>query len=199
MGDRGAKSFLALATAVAALALPAVASGAPLAKSTFNDSVEGWKIVGDTAGDPERPDFVPTGGVTGGFAQVTDQAVGGVMYWRAPAKFRGNQIDAYDGTLAFALTQSAGDNQFEADDVVLEGGGLTLSGDGGASPPVFPLWGKYTMTLHQSSWADETNGDGVTGREMRKVLRDLDEVRIRAEYRTGDDTDGLDSVRLTAG
>jgi hypothetical protein len=198
MGDRKRQQGLlvAVGVAVAVLSLPAVASAKTLAKSTFKDSAEKWRIVGDTATDPEKPDFIATGGDPGGFIQAVDQAVGGVMYWRAPKAFLGNQKDAFGGTLSYSFQQSATDTQFDDEDIVLEGHGLTLSNSAVGSPPATPDWSTVTATLKGSSWQDDTNNDGVTRREFKRVLGDLDELQIRAEYRTGDDTDGLDSVFL---
>ena len=196
MGTMISRGGVALALVAGLLVTASSATAAPLAQSKFTDNVEGWKVIGDSATDPEKPDHIATGGNPGGFAQVTDQAIGGVMFWRAPAKFRGNLIDAYQGTLLFSLTQSATDTQFDDTDIVLEGGGLRLTAQTEPNPPLFPAWGEFGVSLSRPGWLDETNAEAATAKDMRKVLRDLNELLIRAEYRTGDDTDGLDSVKL---
>ena len=187
---------VAIVAAALCLILPAGASAKTLAKSTFKADADKWKVIGDVAGDPEKPNFIPTGGDPGGFIQIDDAAIGGVMYWRAPKKFLGDQRDAFGGTLSYSFQQSATDAQFDEDDIVLEGDGLRLSNDGVGNPPAAPDWSPVTSTLQGAAWDDVTNGDGVTNKEFKGVLGNLDALFIRAEYRTGNDTDGLDSVRL---
>jgi len=186
------------ATIAVAGALAPAATAKPIAKSTFDTASEGWKVVGDTSGDPEKPTQVPTGGNPGGYIEAEDAVTGGTMYWRAPAKYLGDKSSAYKGTLSFSLTQSENSSQFENDDVVLEGVGLRLILTDGISPnpPLFPNWGAYTAPLVKTLWFDQTNGEPASGQDMKAVLGDLDDLYIRAEYQSGADTDGLDSVKL---
>ena len=60
----------------------------------------------------------------------------------------------------------------------------------------FPVVDPYFISLSKLGWVDVDSGDPVTGAQMKSVLGDIDELRIRAEYRSGSDTDGLDSVKL---
>ena len=193
--------FLAAALGLLLL-VPSTASAKPLAKSTFTNGTEKWKVVGDVSGDPEKPDVIATGGNPGGFVQVTDQAVGGVMFWRAPDKFVGDQGAAYKGTLKFSLTQSASDTQFDDDDLILDGNHQTLILDLAENPPVFPVWGAVTTEFAPGAgWMDTTvlPPTPATGKDLKGVLNHLHDLYIRAEYRTGDDTDGLDTVILRHG
>src|SRR3954453_17312845 len=78
------------------MATPAEALGkAKTISSTFNTDTEGWVVVGDTTS--VTPTFVGSGGNPGGYAQTIDQVVGGVMEWKAPAKFRGAKSQWYEG------------------------------------------------------------------------------------------------------
>ena len=118
------------------------------------------------------------------------------MYWQAPAKFRGAREQWYEGRLDFDLKQSAVDTQFDADDVLLTGGGLTARLT--VSPNPATAWTHYSVTLSETAgWI--VNGAPATQANMRTVLGNLTDLRIRAEYRTGADTDGLDNVKLVPG
>ena len=91
---------------------------------------------------------------------------------------------------------------FEDDDVVLDSPGLRLVADAGASPGVFPTWSTYNVDLTKESFVDATdvgNPETATGKDMKKALRNLDNLYIRAEYRTGADTDAIDRVKLKSG
>jgi hypothetical protein len=183
------------AAAVAGLPLPAGAlPGASVVKSEFATKVEGWSVAGDTTSVAAT--FVPTGGNPGGFAQTIDQAVGGIMYWVAPGKFRGERSAMYGGRLEYDLQQSATDSQFTADDIVLTGGGVTLTTSAGPAPGI--TWTHYSVPLVAGSgW--KVGGVDATEAQVRAALADVTDLRIRAEYRDGADTDGLDNVLLVPG
>ena len=176
--------------------LAETAAAAPIAKSNFNSGTEGWKVVGDQAAGREDPTPIATGGDPGPYVEAEDAATGGTMYWRAPGKFRGDILAAFEGSLTFSLTQSSSANQFDNDDVILEGAATRLVFDLPANPAVFPLWTSYSVGLGKTGWTDETNKEPATRRDMRQVLQDVDELQIRAEYVSGNDTDGLDTVKL---
>lgn len=174
---------------------PASAATTPLAiKSTFNASNEGWRVIGDTTA--EAATFRSTGGNPGGYAEAADAATGGVMYWLAPAKFLGDRSGFYEGKLLFDLRQSATDTQFDDNDVELEGGGLTLTFNHSPNPGT--NWTHYAISLRET--AGWRNGSvAATEADMRNALKNLTALRIRAEFRTGADTDGLDNVTLASG
>lgn len=181
--------ILAVFAAVAAAATPLVAS-------RFNVNGEGWLVAGDATS--ATPTYVAGGGNPGGYLSSTDSAVGGVTYWVAPAKFRGNKSAAYDGFLTFDLRQSATDTQFDTNDVVIAGDGLTLAHDTAVNPAAAPAWTNYRVRLRASQFADVTSGtpEPATKRDVQRVLGSITSLQIRAEYRTGPDTDDLDNVRL---
>jgi hypothetical protein len=167
--------------------------------STFNADTEGWTVVGDEAGPVT---WVSSGGNPGGYVSVMDSVVGGVMYFVAPDAYFGNHSGAYGTALTFDLIQNYPDspNQFDDDvgDVVLQGSGLTLAYDL-ASNPVNGTWTPYSVPLTAGSWRlDSLNGPIATPEQMQLVLSDITGLQIRAEYQTGPDTDGLDSVALSA-
>ena len=119
------------------------------------------------------------------------------MYWRAPAAFRRHAEDAFNGHLRYSLRQSVNSNQFTADDVVLQGGGLTLVNQEGVAPALAPVWTTNSISLSKGGWTDATGSpEPATGRDMKTALKDLETLLIRAEYQTGPEVDDLDSVSL---
>jgi Laminin B (Domain IV) len=168
------------------------AAAAPLVSSTFNRTTEGWLVAGDsTSANPTR---VATGGNPGGYISAEDSVAGGITYWVAPAKFRGDQGDAYGGLLTFSLRQDNNSNQFDADDVIIEGDGLTLVHNNAANPAVAPNWTTYRVRLRPAQFTK--SGGRVTARNLQDTLGSITDLRIRAEYVSGPDTDDLDNVRL---
>lgn len=199
MQKRRTKSALwtitAAAVALAAGVPPASAAGTPLAiRSTFNANDEGWRVVGDTAA--ATPTFRSSGGNPGGYVEATDATTGGVMYWQAPARFLGNRSAFYEGRLLFDLRQSATDSQFDDDDVQLIGGGITLTLDHSPNPAT--SWTRYSIPLKETAgW--RKGSVAATEADMRTALQNVTGLRIRAEFRTGEDSDGLDNPTLTSG
>ena len=165
--------------------------------STFNTDTEGWSAVGDVAGPVT---WLPSGGNPAGHIELTDQVIGGVTYFVAPAKFHGNYSSAYGTSLTFDLRQSytGSPNQFDDSDVILVGGGLTLVFD----TPINPAnngWTSYNVPLSAlSGWHVSTLlGPLATQAQILSTLAKLTDLEIRAEYQTGPDTDSLDNVFLS--
>jgi hypothetical protein len=165
------------------------AARAAVVSSTFDSGPEGWVAVGDVR---VPATFVESGGNPGGFVRVTDAAAGGTMYWQAPARFR-QASRLYGGQLSFDLRQSDTTSQFDDADVVLVGGGLTLTFDTATTPG--RDWTRYRVALRETAgWRNASRA--ATRSELRRALGALTALRIRAEYRTGPDTDDLDNVVL---
>ena len=189
------RTTLGLGSLLCCLAVLAGAAPAAMSDvvSTFDSDDEGWVVEGDTVAPAT---YVATGGNPDGFISVTDSAAGGVMYWSAPAKFLGDVSAAYGNSLSFDLRQDLAANPFEDSDVVLESGDTTLHFDAGADPGT--TFTNYVVPMTEAGWhADSLTGPLVTQAQFLAVLTDLTQLRIRAEYRTGPDTDDLDNVVLT--
>jgi Laminin B (Domain IV)/VPDSG-CTERM motif len=164
--------------------------------STFDIGTEGWSAAGDVAG---LVTWSATGGNPAGHVELTDQVIGGVTYFVAPAQFHGDHSAAYGTSLTFDLRQSypGSPNQFDDSDVILTGGGLTLVFD----TPVNPSnnsWTSYNVLLNDSSgWHVSTlSGALATQAQIQTTLANITDLSIRAEYQTGPDTDSLDNVFL---
>ena len=179
---------------LAGLVASSHAAAANLAASTFNSNIDGWAVQGDST--TVAPSHVASGGSPGGYITITDSAAGGVMYWLAPAKFRGDRSAAYGGRLKFSLRATAISVPFADEDVLIEGAGLTLVYDTADPATVFT---RYSVPLLPAGWHKGTlAGAQPTASEFRAVLGAITGVRIRAEYNNGPDTDDLDTVLLTA-
>lgn len=181
------------------LALAAPALGATVT-STFSVDDEGWTVIGDTQSGSVIPTYVPSGGNPGGHVSTDDAGAGGVMYWNAPPKFLGNRLESYGRNLRFDLAQNLVDSQFDDDDVILEGNGLTLIFNTPANPAA--TWTPYVVSLNESAgWVlqDSVPLRAPTRAEFNQVLSALATLRIRAEYRIGSDVDQLDSAILEGG
>jgi hypothetical protein len=190
------KSKIALAASFA-FALPMAQASA--VTSTFNTDTEGWSVVGDQAGPVT---WIPTGGSPGGYVSVTDSVVGGTMYFVAPNTYSGDMSSAYGTALTFSLMQkfSESPDQFPdgLGDVILQGNGKTLAYALTAYPSNGTgsgTWTPYSVSLTVGDWHLGTlDGATATQADIQSVLSNVTSFQIRAEYQSGDDTDGLDSV-----
>lgn len=164
--------------------------------SRFSRDSEGWTLVGDAQSGSVEPDYHETDGNPGGYLSADDDVTGGVWYWNAPAAYLGNQSAAYGQALSFELKQSALDAQFESDDVILEGGDITLVHTLPAHPDV--EWTAYRLNLSTGMGWKVGGREGVdaTEADIQAALSDVKRLWIRGEYIEGEDTGSLDNVRL---
>jgi hypothetical protein len=163
--------------------------------STFDTDSEGWAALGDAVGPLT---WAASGGNPGGHAFINDATVGGVTYFAAPASFLGNASAALGTALSFDLMQMypGGANQFNDEDVVLRGAGLTIAFDLAANPGN-GSWTSYAVPLTATGWHLNTlAGAAVSTEQFAAVLGDLTALQIRAEYQTGADVGRLDNVVL---
>jgi hypothetical protein len=167
-------------------------SGKTLLSHEFSTSQQGWVIAGDTSDLPAV--FEPTGGHPGGYISHVDEALGETWYFRAPASVLAVLSAAENGTLSFELKQSSTDAGFPDDDVVIVGAAGRLSYRFDRAPGTD--WTNYSVKLSASAgWVWNWN-QVPTPQQMRDVLAAPTRLDIRGEYRTGDDTGGLDNVKL---
>ncbi|MGE0486452.1 MAG: laminin B domain-containing protein [Gammaproteobacteria bacterium] len=188
------RAICAAATALLALAFTTLTTAATVT-STFETDAEGWLVAGDAVSG--IPTWVASDGNPGGHIQANDSVAGGVWYFDAPAKFLGAQSGAYGGTLSFDLRQTGSGSQFDAADVILNGGGLELRIDAGSNPLPVGTWVSYSLTLVETAgWTK--GGAAANQSDLLTVLGALDRLRIRGEFISGSDTGRLDNVVLNA-
>lgn len=150
-------------------------------------------------GDIASPaQWLSTGGNPGGSIRLVDAVVGGVTYFQAPGVYLGDQSAAINSNLSFDLQQtiSGSPSQFDDDDVVLTGGGITVVFDLATNPNI-GSWSHYEVPLSAPLWHMSTGGGiAPTDAQFTQVLSDLSALRIRAEYQNGPDTGYLDNVAM---
>ncbi|MFC3615363.1 laminin B domain-containing protein, partial [Lutimaribacter marinistellae] len=166
---------------------------APTITSTFDTDIDGWSFIADVREFRQ----VDVGGNPDGYLEGVDYATGEVWYFVAAEKFLGDKSAFYGGTLSFDLRQSSLSSQFDANDVVLIGGGITLVLNH-AHPGTD--WTNYSLDLSTASdWRVGTESGAVaTEVEIRTVLANLTALHIRGEYVSGSDTGALDNVIMQA-
>lgn len=174
--------------------------------SVFEEDDDGWEIRGDAQGESTVPTYEDGTGTPAPSISAVDDVQGGVWYFDAPGKFLADKSAYYGGTLEYDLLQeySGSPSQFDSDDIVLSGGGMTLTydhGDASSHPGggESGIWTSYTVNLDETDAWEKSGGGSVSGAEMQTVLGDLTELRIRGEYRSGSDKGYLDSVRMAPG
>ncbi|WP_247731021.1 alkaline phosphatase D family protein [Halovivax limisalsi] len=170
--------------------------------STFDADADGWLI--SQNGGSDHPIYLESGGNPGG--HISDEgARGGVTwYYQAPFKFLGDREAFYGGTLSFDCKQDEIDWQFdphptEGGDVLLASGETKLVYEfRGVDEPGIE-WATFEAPLSaDAGWIDLTSDDPyATEARFREVLANLETVRIRGEYRSGDDRSYLDNVVLS--
>ena len=166
-------------------------------QSTFDTDNENWGAEGDPLGT--MAGWVATGGLPGGHIRVADAATGGIWYFTAPAKFRGNKCGAYDRWFRYDQFTSDTMNQiFSSDpgDLEIWGNNLKLVFDNAQNPGL--NWTHYDVHLREDAgWRIGNSGGPVpTEAEFRSVLADITKIRIKGEYRPAADFGGLDNVIL---
>jgi len=162
-----------------------VLSPGAVASSSFDAGTEGWAMVTNNSG----PFFVAAAGHPDGHICATDDRSGG-YFFSAPTPYLGNVSRAYGRALLYSLKIDRTDSPFTAREVVLIGGGLTLTRD---LPHPGVDWVEYAVVLDESGgWV--VSGRAPTREEMLQVLGSLEQLRIRGEFRSGADTGCLDEV-----
>lgn len=173
---------------------PVPPAGKTLVSHEFTASPQGWLIAGDTSDVPAT--FEPAGGHPGGYISHVDEALGEAWYFRAPANVLAQLAAAEHGTLRFSLKQSHTDAGFPDDDVVIVGAAGRLSYRFDHAPGTD--WTNFSVPLSASAnWRWNWN-QAATQEQMHRVLAAPTRLEIRGEFRTGDDTGGLDSFQLVA-
>ena len=169
--------------------------------SDFVTGVDGWTIEGDAKGGTGViPNFSEINGVgNSGYIYAKDDVTGGVWYFVAPSKYHGDKSTLFNGKIEFYLIQdSSMTNQFDANDVIIEGTGgekLILKHES------YPTnsWTQYKINLNtDSQWLDENNNI-ASDEKIKRVLSIVSKIMIRGEFEDGEDTGGLDGFKFIEG
>ncbi len=161
---------------------------------TFNASNEDWRA----SGDPTNTNafWEPAGGNPGGYIRVVDASIGGLWYFEAPSRYRGNKCDAYGKYLRWDQITSDTNNQFgplDTRDVVLESNTITLVFDNTQNPGL--TWTHFDVLLREDAgWRiGDLNGPAPTEAQFQAALANISGLRIQGEYRSQADFGGLDN------
>lgn len=165
----------------------------------FYEGTDQWKIEGDAqGGEVFDPSYSPIEGLDNtGYVYAEDDVAGGVWYFVAPSKYRGDKSKYFNGEINFWLIQvSALADQFNDEDVIIEGGANEKLIYYHNSYPG-ATWTNYRIVLNNSSgWLDE-NGTLATNDKIKSVLSNITKLSIRGEFENGSDTGGLDSFSFS--
>ncbi|MEF8784712.1 MAG: laminin B domain-containing protein [Haloarculaceae archaeon] len=174
-------------------------NGSVAITSSFDADDDGWRVTGDAQGVGSTPEYLESGGNSGGHICANDDVEGGTWYFSAPAEFLGDRASAYSETLEFDIKQSSTNNQFAQDDIVLRNETRTIVYDfGDASAHPGTNWTSYSVPLDASNanWTFDSGGN-VSSAAFRTLLSNLTDLSIRGEYVDGSDRGCLDTVRLS--
>lgn len=166
--------------------------------SEFAEDAEGWTIEGDASGGSSvDAAYSPFDGLDdSGYIYAEDDVAGGVWYFVAPSKYHGDMSDYAGGKISFWLIQeSAMDDQFNSEDVILENGdGEKIYHYHEAYPGLD--WTSYTIALDETGNWMNGNDEQATMSEIESVISDLAMLWIRGEYQSGPDIGGLDQFQM---
>jgi hypothetical protein len=161
-------------------------------RSTFEAGDEGWTIGGGDLGLFGPVAWAPDAGSIGG---ALEAGGGNRWYWVAPPKFRGDLSGAYGQALRFSLRQEWYDARNGDAQVIIDGGGYSIV----HHSPYFPdeTWTSYSIGLIETEeWWHRGSGQRVTQAEMRAVLADVQQIKIRGQYMWGAPKTWLDEVEV---
>ncbi|MBK7416369.1 MAG: hypothetical protein IPJ38_15990 [Dechloromonas sp.] len=108
--------------------------------------------------------------------------------------FLGDQSLADGERISFDMRQSSNLNQFNADDIILQGGGLRLVHDLTSNPGT--NWTHFDVPLEYNEWRDKTSGALATPAQFSQALSAVLALYIRGEYSNDPEIGGLDNVVL---
>jgi len=161
--------------------------------SFFTEGPEGWKVF-DTSGTLFSPQHN-----SGGYLEFTDVLGSQSFFFSPPARYLGSIRNSDLGaTLEFDINVTATDTT-SYDAIVLISSNLSLVLPD--ANPAVNAWTKRTYTFDENSgWRVgniRSNGTrDATPQELLSVMRNLDAIYIRGEWKTGSDTAFLDNVRF---
>lgn len=172
----------------------------PADRSMFDTGDELWLVDGDAQRSNDyRPFYRGRGGNPGGHILAVDEPQANTWYFVAPAKFRGQRGTWYGRTLTYDLFQGDTTAQVPPEKgVMMTGGAGVVAFDLPNRPGL--TWTRFSVPMTAGAgWYDTLTRQPATESQMRSILNDLRDLRIRGEFRMDADSGGLDNVQFTAG
>lgn len=177
---------------VLGLVIPAIAS-ASVVQSTFDTSVDGWTTVFDGT----APQHLASGGNPGGHIFATDDPASQTWFFRAPAKFKGNQTAFVGGNLSFDLRLDGTTSLYNDRDIIIYNNTASIWMDFATFPST--AWSHFSADLKTSAnWriGAFASSSPATAANIQSVLSNVTDIYIRGEFRAGVDSGSLDNVVL---
>ena len=142
--------------------------------ATTYEETEAWTLSGG-AGLSHKS----SGGQSGGYIQAGD---GGINIWKfkAPQQYYGDASDYLGGSLSYYLKSNTIDFPKTEDDIIMSGGGITLSYRFDPALLPTPSWTAYQVTLSHTGW--KKGAAAASAADMTTVLSNLSSLEIRGEY-----------------
>jgi hypothetical protein len=170
--------------------------------SVFNEGDdEGWHTLNhdDT---PDATQRVEVPYASGNYWLHTQDVPNGKEWgWHAPPKYHGDHSGKFGRCLIYELWTSHVGNVPATDWYVrLQGAGMTLYVNGTVlEPPKAQEWKTYHVPLDASGrWRRFPDGEQATDEDIKKLLADVTDLRIKGEFASQGNIGGLDSVEFGA-
>uniref|UniRef100_A0A0K0DMB0 Basement membrane proteoglycan n=1 Tax=Angiostrongylus cantonensis TaxID=6313 RepID=A0A0K0DMB0_ANGCA len=145
-----------------------------------------------TTSDIRRPYRPPTPAYLSG--QAIEFAIGQVLYWKLPAKFLGNKVTAYGGTLKYTFRFSGIGRPNQDPDVIIRGNDISLHYT--HRQPLQPdRDNTVEVKFFENNW-NRVDGQQGTREHLLMALADLSDILIKAAYMEDCSQSALVSVSL---
>ncbi len=182
-----------------------------LVETNFDSDLEGWtviSIVGSNrcgmpgSGRLSQSSFEPANGDPGGHMRHFEPAENRTSLFRAPSTYHGDLSAAYGGVIGWSWRTSNEGSANDIDDIYIQGAGMTIWA---ATPKAVGRWGRVYAPLVEGVWRVSVAGTTscannpspfATAAQIQAVLSDVTALLIRAEFRSGPETNDLDSVAV---
>jgi alpha-tubulin suppressor-like RCC1 family protein len=164
-----------------------------VAASEFESGPEGWTWAGSASNLIHHA----TNGNPGGYIAPWNLWLAQSWYWEAPTNFLRDRSATYGGWLTFDLRLSDPTNAWSAEpDLIISGHQHRLFFYRLIVPGT--TWKSYDVSLHETAGWLREDGLVPTQEEMRAVLSDLQELKIRGSFGALSAVGDLDNVTLLA-
>ncbi|XP_062558821.1 basement membrane-specific heparan sulfate proteoglycan core protein isoform X3 [Armigeres subalbatus] len=168
-------------------------------QASFNDGQSGFSLISDYI-NPETIAF----NLEASSREIVYRNFGtsdDTFYWRLPAKFLGNKLTSYGGSLNYTLRytphSSGGASRSSSPDVVLHSGNKIklhhYRNDGSISPIGSST---YSVVVLEDFWQNYEDGNKVSRPYLLMALANVSDIFIKATYNTISSEAALSHVSL---
>jgi len=170
--------------------------------SNFDTNDEGW-VIGNinspvAVGGTQAATYNAAGGNPGGYISTND--VFDITGFIAPSSYTGNQSANLGGTLTFSLQDLVTPDNVAYPTVVIYSGGSSIAY---AASLLTTAWTTFSVPLSSTGWTVYPGGEAngatpVSAATFATIMANITSLAIEADWHTGADITGLDSVAMTA-